>query len=371
MLCRAQSMAHSHFDFGAPTGIKRQEPDYGHEAEEKLKRHCTQAVESHQNFDFLEIPTDGVLRGESSHGSDGWQHLSQHNPNSTYPYRFPEPHHLADWTPQPDWNTTLPTDFVSPQEWVTIYPDQRQGVQTFHPGLSSSTVQLYSEPFIETVPNEYISRYLPLLSAEAIDVPRVGTESPTNDQLPWLAEVPHSFDPYANPSSTWQLNDNHATKIGMRRAESQNDPSIAYSPQTLLPSTTSLAKHLVRAEELEAAVVKCQVRIVVHGFKKETVVIGDLLSDAELFFQQPSMEKCGRDIEYWNPHYLLRPGAQMPNLEDLSISPEGCSTPAGEALEEAEKNKFMRIFDDASDLGDPGVCYLTTPSPRLRSTLKQ
>jgi hypothetical protein len=117
---------------------------------------------------------------------------------------------------------------------------------------------------------------------------------------------------------------------------------------------------------------ECQVRVVVHGFKKEEVAIGALLSDAELFFQQPSMDECGRDIEYCNPHYLLRPGAYMPTLEDLSISPQSDLTPSGEALEEAEKSKFMRIFEDAGNPGDTVACYPTTPSPpHLQSMLKE
>jgi hypothetical protein len=108
---------------------------------------------------------------------------------------------------------------------------------------------------------------------------------------------------------------------------------------------------------------ECQVRAVVHGFQEEKVAIGDLLSDAEVFFQQPSMEECGRDIEYCNPHYLLRPGACMPTLRDLSISPQSDLTPSGEALEEAEKSKFMRVFEDAGNPDDTVACYPTTPSP--------
>ncbi|KAK5451730.1 hypothetical protein LTS15_007990 [Exophiala xenobiotica] len=464
-------MAQAQFSFGNPTGLKRQEPDYESEAEGEPKRHCARPVESYRNYDFTAIPTDGVLAGESSNDSDEWSYLPQHNPNSTYPYLFSGPPHLVDWASQPDWSPTLSTDFVSSQEWGTTYPDQGQGVQTSHPVLSSSTVQLHSEPSFNTVP-EYNSRDLPLSLAEEINVGYFWTErndDTTNDQLPWVAEIPEPFNPYANSSSTWQLNDNHATNIEFRRTESQKSPSIASSPAAPasdastgmgvnalvyatgflhdedevaydvclgvievkalssftgnkhglscpvnlqafgdqlkiyfqdtgkyaglinVPALTRLhsdfnvrlTAHLVatsakpgkpsgKGGRTGSINRECQVRVVVHGFKKEEVAIGALLSDAESFFQQPAMEECGRDIEYCNPHYLLRPGAYMPNLEDLSISPQSYLTPSSEALEEAENSKFMRIFEDASNPGDPVACFPRTPSPpTLRSRLKE
>ncbi|KAK5192058.1 hypothetical protein LTR99_006592 [Exophiala xenobiotica] len=463
-------MAHAQFPFGSPAGLKRQQPDYGYEAEGEPKRYCAWPVESHRNFDFTGIPADGVLGGQSSsHGSDEWRYLPQHNPNSTYPYHFSGPHFLMDWAPQPGWSLTLPTEFVSSQEWGTFYSDQGQGVQTSHPVLSSSTVQLHAEPSFNTVP-EYNSRDLPLSLAEEINVGDFWTErndDTTNDQLPWVAEIPEPFNPYANSASTWQLNDNHATNIEFRRTESQKSPSIAsslaapasdastgmgvnalgflhdgdeaaydvclgvfkievkalssftgskyglmcpvnlqtfgdqlkiyfqdtgkYAGLISVPALTrihsdfkvKLTAHLVATNDKPGKTSgkggrtgsisrECQVRVVVHGFKKEAVTIGALLSDAELFFQQPSMEECGRDIEYCNPHYLLRPGAYMPTMEDLSISPQSDLTPSGEALQEAEKSKFMRKFEDAGNPGDTVACYPTTPSPpALQSRLKE
>jgi hypothetical protein len=98
--------------------------------------------------------------------------------------------------------------------------------------LSSSTAQLHSEPSFNTVP-EYNSRDLPLSLAEEINVGDFWTErndDTTNDQLPWVAEIPEPFNPYANSSSTWQLNDNHATNIEFRRTEPKKSPSTASSP---------------------------------------------------------------------------------------------------------------------------------------------
>jgi hypothetical protein len=93
-----------------------------------------------------------------------------------------------------------------------------------------------------------------------------------------------------------------------------------------------------------------------------------LLSDAGLFLQQPSAAECIGDIEYCNPHYLVRPGSQMPKLDELSISLDMQNTAMSETLDEASKNRFMRIFDFANDTN---ISSRITPSPRLRSTLME
>jgi hypothetical protein len=110
------------------------------------------------------------------------------------------------------------------------------------------------------------------------------------------------------------------------------------------------------------------VRIVIHGLKSEKTAVGDLLANDEVFFQHPSIEECGRNMEYWNPHYLLRPGSQMPLLEDLSISSDESSAQGAGTLEEVDRSRLLRIFDTASDIVIPSKI---TPSPRLRSILKE
>lgn len=112
----------------------------------------------------------------------------------------------------------------------------------------------------------------------------------------------------------------------------------------------------------------CSVRIVVYGFICDKSAISDLLSSAGLYLQQPAATECDRGVEYYNPQYLLRPGAQMPVLEKYSIFSDIRDSGASETLEEAKKNRLMRIFDSTTDIGtSPQVIS----SPRLRSSLKQ
>jgi hypothetical protein len=110
-------------------------------------------------------------------------------------------------------------------------------------------------------------------------------------------------------------------------------------------------------------------RIVVSGAKQEQLRIGKTLSDSRLFLQHPYVEECG-DLEYSNPHYLLRPGAAMPTLQNAA----GFRTPRAATsgmLNEVSKNRIMRIFDIASLYSLQGICPQTFTSPRLKSDLKQ
>ncbi|KAF2792116.1 hypothetical protein K505DRAFT_408838 [Melanomma pulvis-pyrius CBS 109.77] len=111
----------------------------------------------------------------------------------------------------------------------------------------------------------------------------------------------------------------------------------------------------------------CTVRIIVYGLKSDGRAIGNMLSDAGLFLQQPSATECDREVEYSNPHYLVRPGSQMPKLEELSLSSDTRNATTPEILDEVNKNRFMQIFDFANDVG---IYPRITPSSRLSSTLK-
>ena len=77
---------------------------------------------------------------------------------------------------------------------------------------------------------------------------------------------------------------------------------------------------------------QCSVRIVVYGLKKEKSGVSELLSNATLYFQPPSATECGTDAEYCNPHYLVRPGCQLPVLDELSISSDTRTSKASETL---------------------------------------
>jgi hypothetical protein len=110
------------------------------------------------------------------------------------------------------------------------------------------------------------------------------------------------------------------------------------------------------------------VRIVVCGTGKEKSAIADLLSDADLFLQHPTDAECGRHRRYVNPHYLLRPGTEMPRLEQLSLMSDTEPSVQSDKSNEVDRARLWRIFDSA-DPEVSGAMATTEPSPRLRSTL--
>lgn len=112
------------------------------------------------------------------------------------------------------------------------------------------------------------------------------------------------------------------------------------------------------------------VRIVVHGMKEEKKEIGNLLSEDGLFLQHPSLEECGQNVEYCNPHYLLRPGSQTPALE-VSVDSAGTEDSThSEELDEVNIARLAKIFDCA-DGGEAERSPTIATSPRLRSELME
>ena len=110
------------------------------------------------------------------------------------------------------------------------------------------------------------------------------------------------------------------------------------------------------------------VRIIVYGLASEKVAVGNILSDAGLFLQHPLSNEYDRHVTYINPHYLLRPGSQMPELEQLSTNADSGAPNSPDALDEANKNRFMNIFDHANETD---VSLIIKPNYRLRTTLEK
>lgn len=113
--------------------------------------------------------------------------------------------------------------------------------------------------------------------------------------------------------------------------------------------------------------VDCPVRIVLYGLATDQYTIGDILGNAGFYFQHPLPSEYDSSMQYCNPHYLLRPGSQLPTLEEDSAT--RCDRKVeSDLLSASNKGRFMRLFDEASDL------ILKTsiePSSRLKSTLKE
>ncbi|RYP70475.1 hypothetical protein DL771_005412 [Monosporascus sp. 5C6A] len=109
-------------------------------------------------------------------------------------------------------------------------------------------------------------------------------------------------------------------------------------------------------------------RVVVYGRMEDKDDIANLLSDAGLFFQQPALDEYDPGVPYFNPHLLLRPGAEMPKIEGLSISDPQRAATNGGLLDEVNQGRIWRIFDLASGAG---TSVVAAASPRLRSTLRK
>ena len=111
---------------------------------------------------------------------------------------------------------------------------------------------------------------------------------------------------------------------------------------------------------------ECDVRIVLYGLRSEAGPVSRLLSNAGLYLQQPSALDLRRDIVYWNPHILIRPGSQMPTLQASSTSLGNGCLATSDSLNETQKNRFMQIFNAANGFNEHSS---VEPSPRLMTEL--
>ncbi|KAH7080899.1 SNF2 family N-terminal domain-containing protein [Paraphoma chrysanthemicola] len=110
-------------------------------------------------------------------------------------------------------------------------------------------------------------------------------------------------------------------------------------------------------------------RIVLAGLKQDQIRVGKLLSDSHQFLQHPYVEECG-ELEYCNPHYLVRPGASMPKLQGTTSFVSASAKPFG-SLTELNKSRVLRIFDRDGLGGDERSHFHDSISPRVKSDLKQ
>ena len=113
---------------------------------------------------------------------------------------------------------------------------------------------------------------------------------------------------------------------------------------------------------------ECPVRITVYGLASEKGAVGSLLSGDGLYLQHPLPSEYDGSVEYFNPHYLLRPGANMPDLEQLSVNSDLGAVKSSESLDEVNRSRFIHIFDLANEVRGP---LTVEPSRRLRSTLQE
>ncbi|KAK6073666.1 transcription termination factor 2 (SNF2 family domain-containing protein) [Seiridium cupressi] len=135
-------------------------------------------------------------------------------------------------------------------------------------------------------------------------------------------------------------------------------------------SLSSTGKSRKKPHQSRPSTEKDSVRVVVYGVSSEKDEVGRFLSNADLHLQHPLATECDCQAEYDNPHYLVRPGASMPELEDLSLdeADQGTKDQADNVMEETMKSRVLHVFD----LADAHQ-YSTAvePSPKLQSPLME
>lgn len=110
------------------------------------------------------------------------------------------------------------------------------------------------------------------------------------------------------------------------------------------------------------------IRMILYGRGDEKEAVGACLSKASVYLQHPRITEYDDPVPYVNPQFLIRPGSEMPMLEDLALSDDEEHSQSSEALTLDEKSEIMRIFDSANAVNGP---HQARSSPRLASTLKE
>ncbi|KAG9494756.1 hypothetical protein J7337_013895 [Fusarium musae] len=118
----------------------------------------------------------------------------------------------------------------------------------------------------------------------------------------------------------------------------------------------------------------CSLRIVVYGFLLQKDEISAILAQDELFLQHPGKTEFDKKVKYFNPHYLLPPGQNMPDVEKLTTyacCPRWSShfRELQTSMPEHEQSQILQIFNTTyqpiSDL------KTIETSPRLATRLKR
>jgi len=101
--------------------------------------------------------------------------------------------------------------------------------------------------------------------------------------------------------------------------------------------------------------------ITLCGFRQDSDAVGALLSENNLYLQQPST--FDPSTVYFNPQYLLRPGAEF----NLVAQRDSKSSIPEKKMGEAIKHQMLRVFDSAAG---PATFSEMQGSKRLITCLK-
>ncbi|OJJ95992.1 hypothetical protein ASPACDRAFT_81685 [Aspergillus aculeatus ATCC 16872] len=112
---------------------------------------------------------------------------------------------------------------------------------------------------------------------------------------------------------------------------------------------------------------KPELRVIVYGSINDKDTVGTCLSDAGMYLQHPTSVEYDPRFPYVNPQYLVRPGGEMPRIDELRISDDEQGSQVSERLNEGVKSELLRIFDTVNTYEGS---YEACSSPRLASRLK-
>jgi hypothetical protein len=101
--------------------------------------------------------------------------------------------------------------------------------------------------------------------------------------------------------------------------------------------------------------------ITLYGFRQDSDAVGTLLSENKLYLQRPST--FNPSTVYFNPQYLLRPGAEF----NLAAQGDSQSSIPEKKMGEAIRHQILRVFDSAAG---PATFSEMQGSKRLITHLK-
>ncbi|TGJ79598.1 hypothetical protein E0Z10_g9160 [Xylaria hypoxylon] len=88
-------------------------------------------------------------------------------------------------------------------------------------------------------------------------------------------------------------------------------------------SVVKTNKLLTKSKKAESSLYnppEFSLRVVVFGLSEDTTAVGAFFAMSKLYLQHPSRTECDLGVDYFNPHYLVRAGGEMPGIEELSLS---------------------------------------------------
>lgn len=108
------------------------------------------------------------------------------------------------------------------------------------------------------------------------------------------------------------------------------------------------------------------VHIVLYGLHEDLNAVGNALSEGGLFLQHPT--QCDASVPYRNPQYLISPGTEMPQIEDLANGSLSTMTIVNQSL---DKERTSEVFQAFETVDGPARFAPAEQSPRLRTNLKE